>query len=118
MEEHLEEYLEIREVLVQKIDPMIDVYMCNIWDPLIGHAIIKEVKQLIITELSQDFPEFPIKYLPEVKIKINQEDKQIEVVTQLYFNIDSSLHFLSSIDYDGSVYDLYCRHFFHKAYVK
>lgn len=107
--EYLEDFIEIREILTAKLNELLEVYLCDIWDPLMSHLIIKELKHIITRDISADFPTFPTKYIPEIKIKLYRETEQIEVSTQVYLNTDSSLTFLSSIELGGSLYDLYCR---------
>lgn len=106
---YIEEFIEIRETLTRKLDELLDVYLCGIWDPLMCHIINKELKQIITRDILSEFPSFPQKYIPEIKIKYPTELEHIETYIQSYLNTDDSLIFLSNIELGGSIYDLYCR---------
>jgi hypothetical protein len=107
--EYLEDFVKIRETLTEKLESMLEVYLCGIWDPLMSHTIIKELKQIITRDIANEYPDFPTTYIPKVKVKIYKESEQLETSTQIYLNTDRSLTFLSSIELGGSFYDLYCR---------
>ena len=109
MNEYVKQYIDIRNSLIEQLHPMMDVYTTGMWDPLMKHIIIKELKQLIIKELSREFPDFPIQYLPHIKIKADDGEPFIEAETQAYLNQTNGLTFLGNTDHGGVIYDLYCR---------
>lgn len=123
MDNYTEEYIKIRYKITQDLQTMIEVYLTGTWDPLIKHCIIKELQQLIVRQLSYEFPDFPIAYLPHIKISFNDDIHFIGASVQEYLNTDSSLIFLGNIEYDNCVHDLYCReswdpNFSHVFYTK
>ena len=70
MDEYVEQYIQIRDRLLGQLESMLEVYMTGMWDPLMRHIIIKELRELIVRQLSAEFPDFPINYLPHIKIKV------------------------------------------------
>jgi len=109
MDDYIEQYIEIRDRLMCKLQSMMEVYMTGMWDPLMRFIIIKELQQLIVSELSGEFPDFPIKYLPKIKIKVDESIFFIEAGVQMYLNTTGGLTFLGNVDHGGVSYDLYCR---------
>jgi hypothetical protein len=103
----IKQYIEIRDYLKDYLFQMTEVFFSELWDPLMVHIVIKELRQLITKELSYRYPDFPIDYLPQVKI--SKDDDAVEAGIQIYFNSDKSLRFLGCIEYDSINYDLYCR---------
>ena len=108
MNEYKEEYITIRYKLMGQLQTMLEVYLTGTWDPLIKHCIIKELQQLIVKYLSYEFPEFPIRYFPHIKINFDNIHF-VGASVQEYLNMDNSLMFLGNIEYDGIIYDLYFR---------
>ena len=109
MNDYVEEYINIRMRLCSHIHEMAEVYLTGCWDPMMIHIIIKELKQIIVKELSHEYPDFPIEYLPKVKIKVDTDSQFIEIGVQEYFNETPDLIFLGNIEHDYVIYDLYCR---------
>lgn len=109
MDEYVEQYIQIRDRLLSQLESMLEVYMTGMWDPLMRHIIIKELRELIVRQLSAEFPNFPINYLPHIKIKVCEETHWIEAGVQSYFNKMNDLIFLGNIEHGGIEYDLYCR---------
>jgi len=109
MDTHIEQFIAIRDRMMTELRSMIEVYLTDMWDPLMKHIIIKEVQNLIKMEMKRGNPEFPKKYLPQVKIKVEDSTYFIEIGIQTYLNKDLSLIFLGNVDHDAITYDLYCR---------
>jgi len=109
MNEYVEQYIIIRDRLMQQLQSMMEVYMTGMWDPMMRHIIIKELQDLIVRELSREFPEFPVQCLPHIKIRVCEDIHFIEAGVQTYFNNIKDLTFLGNVDHDGVTYDLYCR---------
>ena len=109
MDEYVVEYITIRERVLEKLRDMVDVYLTNIWDPMMKYMIIKEVQLLLNRELKNEYPDFPHKYFPNVKIKIYEEEHEIEIGIQEYLNKDTTLMYLGTTEFDCRLYDLYCR---------
>lgn len=109
MDKYIEQYMHIRDKLLEQLESMIEVYMTGIWDPCMRYILVKELQALIVRELSREFPDFPVSYLPHIKIKINESIRFIEAGVQTYLNTTKDMIFLGNIDHDGITYDLYCR---------
>lgn len=109
MDEYIEEYIQIRDRLMQQLQSMMEVYMTGMWDPCMRYIITKEVQELIARELAREYPDFPIEYLPHIKIKVDESIYFIEAGVQAYLNTAKGLNFLGNVDHDGITYDLYCR---------
>ena len=73
MDKYVEQYIHIRDTLMNKLHSMMDVYMTGMWDPLMRHIIIKEIQAIIVRDLSREFPDFPVSYLPHIKIRVSEE---------------------------------------------
>jgi len=109
MNDYKEEYITIRYKLMGQLQTMLEVYLTGTWDPLIKHCIIKELQQLIVKYLSHEFPDFPIPYLPHIKISFDDDIQFVGASVQEYLNTDSHLIFLGTTNYNECIYDLYCR---------
>lgn len=109
IDNYKEEYITIRYKLMEQFQTMIEVYLTGTWDPLIKHCIIKELQQLIVKYLSYEFPDFPISYLPHIKISFNDNIHFVGASIQEYLNTERNLMFLGNTEYDSCIYDLYCR---------
>lgn len=112
MDKCIDQYIEIRDCLYNKVQQMCEIYFTKIWDPLMKYLIIKETKQLVTRELAHDFPRFPVDYLPQVKFRIDEKDYYIEAGIQIFLNKYRNLYFLGNIEHGGADYDLYCRESF------
>lgn len=106
MNDEIERFQEVREYLMSLIDPMIDVYLSKLWDPLCSIHLIKEIYKILNRQLLAEFPDFPPEYLPQCRIKIYEEDN-MDIFIQNYFNEDSSLVFLGCVEYGIILHDLY-----------
>lgn len=109
MDKDTAQYIKIRDQLMTELQSMIEVYLTGIWDPLIKHVIIKELRHLVNRQLKEEYPDFPAKYLPQIKIRVDDPSHTIEVGIQAYLNKSEDLSFLGNVDHDEVTYDLYCR---------
>lgn len=109
MDQIINDYCEIKNRLQQVLEEMINVYLTGIWDNLMYVYIIKEMQNLIKNQLAEEFPDFPIPYLPQIKLKVIPEEKIIEAGIQQFLNQDQNLIFLGNVDVGENNYDLYCR---------
>ena len=91
---NIELFQEARQHLVEAIEPMIEIYVCGIWDPYCKFVIMKETNQIIDKELRAKFPNLPKKYLPKVKFRIFDESEMTEVNIQNFFNRESFITIL------------------------
>jgi hypothetical protein len=108
MNDYLGVYTEIRDEIVYQLDSMVEVSMCKIWDPLMSHLIVKEIKKGLTKSITIKYPDFPKSYIPHIRLKTYPESQSIETAVQIFFNTDSDLIYLSSTEYSGAYYDLYC----------
>lgn len=109
MNEPIQDFIEIKTRLQQVLEEMVNVYLTGIWDNLMYVYIIKEMQNLIKNQLAEEFPDFPISYLPQIKLKVIPEEKIIEAGIQQFLNQDQNLIFLGNVDVGENNYDLYCR---------
>ena len=109
MHELTDQFIEIRDYLKSNLMQMTEVYMTGIWDPCMKFMIIKETNKIIETMLSDEFPDFPTRYLPKVKFRIFEEDHEIEAGVQEYLNTKRDLIFLGTSEVDSSNFDFYIR---------
>jgi hypothetical protein len=107
MDNLLEEFINIRQRVLDKVVEMTDVYFTNIWDPIMKYVIIKETNQLIKNEISKEFPDFPKKYFPKIKFSIYDYEYEVEVGVQSYLNTMPELTFLGNTELEGVPYDFY-----------
>lgn len=109
MDKDIEQYIYIRDKLMQRLQTSMEVYASGMWDPACRYVFIKELQQLMTRELSREFPDFPVSYLPKIKIKVDDSIFYIEAGVQAYLNKTKDLMFLGNVEHDGVMYDLYCR---------
>ena len=112
MSDRLQLFLEARQYLVESVEPMIEIYLCGIWDPLCKYVLMRETNELIVKELSKHFPTLPKKYLPKAKFRILENEGTTEVSIQNYYNPDTALNFLGSVGLSDEMFDLYYREAF------
>jgi hypothetical protein len=110
MEEHVKQFIKIRNYLNSQIQNCVETYICGgEWDPLYKHILIRETKKVIMNELKYKFPQYPSEHLPKCKIKIDETEKQIEAGIQTYFNSDTKTEFLGSIEFEDTLFDMYVK---------
>lgn len=108
-------FIDAKNYLIESIEPMITTYLCNIWDPLIEHILIKEINSLIKNDLKREFPDLPKELRPKYIYRIHDDEDEknadVEICIQQFLNKEKGLLFLgnymSSNDLEPS-YDLYC----------
>jgi hypothetical protein len=110
--DNIELFMDARQHLVEAIEPMIEIYLCGIWDPHCKFVLIKETNEIINKELKIKFPNLPDKYLPNVKFRLFDDSKITEVNIQNFFNTDPFLAFLGSVGLGDEPFDLYYRESF------
>jgi hypothetical protein len=109
MDNLIQDYIEIKNRLQEILEEMIEVFLCGIWDNYAYIYIVKEMQTLIKTQLANEFPDFPIVYLPQIKLRVDNDDQLIEAGIQQFLNQDQNLIFLGNVDVGPDNYDLYCR---------
>jgi hypothetical protein len=110
MNELTQDFIEIKTSLNQILRDMIQVYLSEMWDNEFMYVhIMKEMQNLIKTELVHEFPDFPVDYLPQVKLRFDSDEQIIEAGIQQFLNQDQNLIFLGNVDVGENNYDLYCR---------
>jgi hypothetical protein len=103
------EFVEVREALFEILEPTMQAYFCQMWDPLSYLIIVKETKEILTRILTQRFPNFPPKLFPQVLFMRNDEADGMELSVQFYYNSNTDLKYLGTCDIGGSYYDLYYR---------
>lgn len=109
---NIELFQEARQHLVEAVEPMLEIYLCGIWDPYCKYVLMRETDKLIDKQLSEQFPNLSKKYLPKVKFRIIENEELTEVNIQNYYNAESFLIFLGSVGMSDELYDLYYREAF------
>lgn len=109
MSDRIKLFSEARQYLVEAIEPMMEIYLCGIWDPLCKYVLMKETNDLINEELSAKFPQLPRKYLPKTKFRILETEEMTEVNIQNFYNSDTNLNFLGTVGLSDEMFDLYYR---------
>ena len=110
MDDLIQDYIEIKNRLQQILREMIQVYLSEIWDNEFVYAhIMKEMEKLIKTELVHEFPDFPVDYLPQVKLRFDSDEQMIEAGIQQFLNQDRDFIFLGNADLGPDNYDFYCK---------
>ena len=113
--DNLDTFIGARDYLVQNIDPTIQAYLCNIWDPLARFIIAREINSILSKDLLEKFPELPKCLQPRFKYRVHEEpDKdgdgaEIEINIQKYICTDRNLEYLGAIGMGSVLYDLYYR---------
>jgi hypothetical protein len=109
MKDYIKEYIKIRDYLNGRMQEMVEVYLCGIWDPLCKYVLIKETNKLIQYELKNMFPHFPEEYFPKTKFRVYEDDMEIEAGLQEYFNSEKNLDFLGNVEINSSSFDMYVK---------
>ena len=108
--ETLELFMKAREYLVERMEPTLTAFFCQIWDPLCKFVIIKEIDTILKKELFEIVPGLSRKLYPQFKYRIFDDEAQIEISIQQYLNREKELNYLGSAGLGGVVYDLYYRY--------
>jgi len=111
-----EEFSIIRDFMFNNLQQKLNVFFCDQFDAFNNHILITETVKIIQEEARNEFPDYPMLYLPKCKLKTDVEDKTIEIGIQEYFNEDVSLIFLANVEIEGVNYDLYCRRSAHPSF--
>jgi hypothetical protein len=105
-----EQFIDVRDFIVESIEPMFQVYFTELWDPLSFFLITKHVNESLVDLVKEKFPDFPIKYIPQTKFVVNEDDSRIELSIQEHLNeLSSEVKYLGSCGMYGHTYDLYIR---------
>jgi hypothetical protein len=109
MDDYTQLFCEVREYLLATLAQKVEVFMTGMWDPLMKHIIIKETCALVNKELEYMFPDLPKEMYPQIRFRIEEQDKCIEVGLQNYLNTERNLLFLGTNDLGDVAYDYYMR---------
>lgn len=109
MNKYLDDFLEARQYLYETLEEKVEVFMTGCWDPLAKFTIIKETSLIIERELEKLFPDLPKEYYPKIRFRIFDDEFQIEVGLQNYFNHDRDLVYLGTNEVESVPYDYYMR---------
>jgi len=105
----VDNYIYIRNYLFSNLYQLTELCFTEVWDPIVQYSLVKEANKLIENELQYQFPKFPSQYLPKVKFKINDDEKEIEAGVQVFLNTIPDLHFLGTADIEDDSFDFYIR---------
>ena len=114
MQEHLEQFIEIRNNIVSEIDENIQFYLndevCCKLEYHTVYILMQETNKLLNNLSLTKFSKFPKEYLPKIKLILNEEEDFVEVGVQMFFNYEKDFIFLGhGKAANGFSYDLYCR---------
>jgi hypothetical protein len=107
MDKLINDFIEIRNFLVDSIDEKLDFFLKDLWDPIISYILIQEIYKLINNDLASIFPFFPKEYFPKIKLRLIREKLIIQRTTQHFLNKSNNLIFLGNADVGSKNYDLY-----------
>jgi len=107
MRDTIDQYIKIRSYVLSSVTEKLQTFLIDKLDPLIKHVITREIYEMVNKELVEKFPDFPKHLFPQMRIKIDEEEKDITVGIQTYLNEDPSLNFLGVSDMDDATYDFY-----------
>ncbi len=109
MDELTEVFIQAREYILTTVASKVEVFMTQLWDPLMKHIIIRETCDIIKRDLCVQFPELDSRYYPQIRFRIYEEDYDIEVGIQNYLNTERDLTFLGVNDIGSTRFDYYMR---------
>ena len=107
MRDKIEQYIKIRKYVLSSVTDKLQVFMTDVWNPLIEFVTLREINEMVNKELEEMFLDFPKHLFPQTRIKINEKEKEIEMGVQTYLNESFYLNFLGVSDIDDEVYDFY-----------
>jgi len=103
------QFIKIRNHTIFSATEKMQTFVSDIWDPFIKFTITKEINKMLDTELIKLYPDFPKNLFPQIRIKIDESEKLIEIGIQTYLNQNPELNFLGVSDFDNNTYDFYVR---------
>jgi len=107
MDKIINDFIEIRDFLLDSIDDKLDFYLKDLWDPISSHILIDHFYKVVEKDLHNIFPFFPKEFLPKIKLRLNYDDQTIEKSTQRFLNKEKYFIFLANVDIEQENYDLY-----------
>lgn len=107
----IEAFLEARNYLIENIQPTIDVYLCEMWDPLCQYYIFKELDSIYDKDFKTKFPDLKPYHRPSFKYRVFEGD-EIEVNIQNYLHDSRHWRYLGSCSVGGNMHDLHYREAF------
>lgn len=107
MENYIEEFSEARNYLIETIEPTIQAYLCDVWDPMVKFVVIREVNKIIKEDLTERFPNIEERYLPQFNYRMLDDVMEVELSIQTYYNGQPNLKFLGGASIGAVLYDLY-----------
>jgi len=112
---YIELYNNAKDYLVERAEPSLRAYYCNIWDPLSKFIIIREMTHLLKKEITEVFPDLPKHMKPQIKFKIFEDTMEIGVSVQNYLNKERHLTYIGSAEIHPIQYDMYYRESFYDS---
>jgi hypothetical protein len=109
MDELVTAFSDARKYVMEHVTTKVEIFMMQMWNPVTKYIVIRETCNIIDREIRSRFPNFPTKYYPQVRFRIFEDEKHIEVGIQNYLNKESDLTFLGTNDISSTSFDYYMR---------
>lgn len=104
---YIELFTQARDYLVERAEPLLKTYYCNIWDPLSKFVIFREMQNILKNEIRELAPDLPEHMRPQIKFRVWEEDLELGVAVQQHLNKERNLTYLGTADIFPVLYDLY-----------
>lgn len=104
---HIDLFNKAKDYLLERAEPLLKTYYCNIWDPLSKFVIFRELQKILKYEVRELVPELPKHMRPQMRFRVWEEDLEIGVAIQQYLNRERNLNYLGSAEIFPVTYDLY-----------
>ena len=104
---NIELFNKAKDYLLERAEPLLKTYYCNIWDPLSKFVIFRELQKILKYEIRELVPDLPEHMRPQMRFRVWEEDLEIGVAVQQYINRERNLHYLGSAEIFPVTYDLY-----------
>ena len=78
-------------------------------DPYIKFTFLTGIYNILKKEMIRLYPDFPLKFLPQCKMRIFAETLDVEIAVQNYMNYKKDLIFLGCININNIAHDLYIK---------
>lgn len=109
MENNIDQFIKARDHIYNTIKPKIETFLLGTWDPINKYNVIKETTDIIHDDLIQLFPDLPERFLPRCRFRVFQEEHEVEVGIQNYYNMEAGLTFLGTSEIGNEIFDFYFR---------
>jgi hypothetical protein len=104
---YIELFTQAKDYLIERAEPLLMTYYCNIWDPLSKFVIFREMQKILKNEIKELVPDLPEHMRPQIRFRVWEEDSELGVAVQQYVNKERNLNYLGSAEIFPVTYDLY-----------